>query len=104
MKLKVPPTKAQLEELTNYCDKEWVNDPPYFGMRFKARNGDTSIFLPAAGHIQTWADGEWAGYYWSRTLYTSDRTKAYYLIIMESADLVQTEQRFVGMTARANKK
>ena len=100
----VLPTKAQLEELTNYCDKEWVNDPPYFGMRFKARNGDTSIFLPAAGHIQTWADGEWAGYYWSRTLYTSDRTKAYYLIIMESADLVQTEQRFVGMTARAIKK
>ncbi len=98
------PTKAQFEELINYCDREWVDSAPYYGMRFKSKVGDTSIFLPAAGFIQTWADGEWAGYYWSKSLYTGDRKKAYYLIFMESADLVQTEERFVGMTIRAVKK
>ena len=98
------PTKAQFEELIDYCDLEWVDSAPYYGMRFKSKVGDTSIFLPAAGFIQTWADGEWAGYYWSKSLYTGDRKKAYYLIFMESADLVQTEERFVGMTIRAVKK
>ena len=81
-----------------------MDSAPYYGMRFKSKVGDTSIFLPAAGFIQTWADGEWAGYYWSKSLYTGDRKKAYYLIFMESADLVQTEERFVGMTIRAVKK
>ena len=98
------PTKAQFEELMDYCDLEWVDSAPYYGMRFKSKVGDTSIFLPAAGFIQTWADGEWAGYYWSKSLYTNDRTKAYYLIIMESADLVQTMERYTGMTVRAVKK
>ena len=98
------PTKAQFEELMDYCDLEWVDSAPYYGMRFKSKVGDTSIFLPAAGFIQTWVDGEWAGYYWSKSLYTNDRTKAYYLIIMESADLVQTMERYTGMTVRAVKK
>jgi hypothetical protein len=73
-------------------------------MRFKSKVGDTSIFLPAAGFIQTWADGEWAGYYWSKSLYTGDRTKAYYFLIMESAYMMEREERYTGMTVRAVKK
>ena len=98
------PTKAQFEELMDNCDREWVDSAPYFGMRFKSKVGDTSIFFPAAGFIQTWADGEWAGYYWSKSLYTGDRTRAYYFLIMESADLMEHEERYTGMTIRAVKK
>ena len=98
------PTKAQFEELMDNCDLEWVDSAPYFGMRFKSKVGDTSIFLPAAGFIQTWADGEWAGYYWSKSLYTGDRTRAYYFLIMESAYMMEREERYTGMTVRAVKK
>ena len=98
------PTKAQFEELMDNCDLEWVDSAPYFGMRFKSKVGDTSIFLPAAGFIQTWADGEWAGYYWSKSLYTGDRTRAYYFLIMESAYMMEREERYTGMTIRAVKK
>ena len=98
------PTKAQFEELMDNCDLEWVDSAPYFGMRFKSKVGDTSIFLPAAGFIQTWADGEWAGYYWSKSLYTGDRTRAYYFLIMESAYMMEREERYTGMTVRAVKR
>ena len=99
------PTKAQFEELINYCDREWVDSAPYYGMRFKSKVGDTSIFLPAAGFIEIEPDGEWGGYYWSKDLNTSKRSQAHSLLIWNDGQAFTSPMdRCAGMLVRAVKK
>ena len=99
------PTKAQFEELVSNTDHEWVDEPPYRGMKFKSKVGDTYIFLPAAGFIEIEPDGEWGGYYWSKDLNTSKRSQAHSLLIWSDGQAFTSPMdRCAGMLVRAVKK
>lgn len=60
------PTLAQINELLNYCNEEWITMNGVNGMKFIGPNGGT-IFLPPAGFRWNgkfyYVDSD--GYYWS---------------------------------------
>lgn len=61
------PTKAQWQELMDYCDAEWVLTPVE-GMRFTSRDNQESIFLPAAGWKADDDAPEVICLYWTKNL------------------------------------
>ena len=78
------PTKEQFIELLEVCYWEWVTTPVP-GYKVKSPYGDSYIFLPGVGYKDNSWQENWAGYYWSKTLYTGfDYATAYYLDFIEA--------------------
>ena len=74
------PTKAQQDELREYCTREWTTLNGVNGTLVTGPNGNT-IFLPAAGlrWYDDFGSGVSYGYYWSSSLYPDNDYLAYYL-------------------------
>lgn len=67
------PTQMQFQELKEQCTWTWTTQFGNYGYKVTSKKNSNSIFLPAAGYRSTdldWADS--IGYYWSRSLYTSN--------------------------------
>ena len=67
------PTKEDFEELDEYCEHEWVDEPCRKGMEFISKKNGNSIFFPASGDRRGTSlyDRGSNGYYWSSSLYSS---------------------------------
>jgi hypothetical protein len=82
------PSQSQLEELFNdsYTTTEWTTQNGVYGRKITSRSNGKAIFLPAAGYREgTSLDfGRSFGYYWSRSLSTSDPGCAYRLYLSSS--------------------
>ena len=64
------PTKAEIQELIDNCDMEWVTVHKVQGMKFTSRKNGNSIFFPAAGNKygkKIYSQGI-GGCYWSADL------------------------------------
>ena len=75
------PSLEQIQELIDNCNWEWTTLNGVYGRKATSKKNGNSIFLPGAGYrfdASLGDAGSW-GYYWSRTLYTSDANSAYYL-------------------------
>ena len=74
------PSLEQIQELRDNCSCQWTQRNGVNGQLVTGPNGNT-MFLPAAG--LRWDESlDYAGsygYYWSRTLYSSDPRDAYFL-------------------------
>ena len=74
------PSLVQIQELCDNCTWQWTQRNGVNGQLVTGPNGNT-MFLPAAG--LRWDESlDYAGsygYYWSRTLYSSDPRDAYFL-------------------------
>ena len=92
------PTKEQKDELHNNCTRTWTIQNGVNGMLVTGPNGKT-LFFPASGYRYGISLGyaESRGYYWTRTLYSSDYP--YYVFFTQDlpgADVC----RFFGCTVR----
>ena len=72
------PSLAQIEELINgdYTTTEWTTLNGVNGRKITSKSNGNSIFLPAAGYF---GRGNDEGYYWSRSINTSDYRDAWAL-------------------------
>ena len=75
------PSEDQIQELINNCTSEWTTRNGVNGRLFTSKINGASVFLPAAGY--RWGSelhfaGSY-GYFWSRTLFSSYPSHAYYL-------------------------
>lgn len=89
-------TKAQWEELKDYCTWSWMGD----GYKVTGPNGN-SIMLPAAGYRLCNGDVGgvgWYGGYWSYTHYNSDLT--WYLYFRSSGVGMIGGERCSGLSVR----
>ena len=74
------PTTEQQRELYETCSSVWTTQNGVNGRLFTGPNGNT-LFLPAAGYRwgESLNDAGSYGFYWSRALYSSDPSDAYFL-------------------------
>ncbi len=93
------PTRAQFEELLDECVWVWVT-APVPGYKVKAKSGGSYIFLPAVGYKGSGWQDDPVGYYWSKSLYISDRKQAYLLGFTESSWMTDKMERCYGMSIR----
>ncbi|MCR5325126.1 MAG: fibrobacter succinogenes major paralogous domain-containing protein [Bacteroidales bacterium] len=74
------PTEAEMEELLNGCTWTWTtkNGVDGYTVSGKGAYSGNSIFIPAAGYFSgTYnSDEDWAGSYWTSTLYHPNNFKA----------------------------
>lgn len=90
------PSKAQWEELKNYCLWTWTGN----GCRVKGKNGE-SITLTAPGYLGDMGFAEGVGiygYYWSSTPKDSDDAWMF-LLVSGTVDIVEIA-RFNGLSVR----
>ena len=94
------PTRAEFQELKDYCTWTWTTQNGHKGYRVTGENGQ-SIFLPAAGcrDGDMLADGE-EGDYWSSTPHEGDTDGAYFLCFEEGGRYVVWYDRFKGHSVR----
>lgn len=97
------PTEEQFRELEFYCDREWVM-LPVPGLKFKSRSGGTYVFFPATGYREDTVYEEGEGYYWSKSVYTSDHSQAYYFGVNDRGAGTGTQPRSIGMPVRPVRK
>ena len=100
------PTMMEFEELVNNCNAVWTTENGVVGKRFTSKKEgytDKSIFLPAAGYINTdehWARGS-RGHYWSSSLNTNDPRNAISLMFSDGTAFCYSNQtRYLGCTVR----
>lgn len=82
------PTHAELHELREKCNWEWLSQNGLFGYNVVSKVNGNSIFLPAAGcyyNHSIYEVGE-RGYYWSNTL-CSDASEFAYRLNFESENV-----------------
>ena len=89
------PTKAELDELKEYCTWTWTTVNGVWGYRVNSiMSGytDRSIFLPAAGYrSSTSLDNVGsAGFYWSGSLNTDGPSNAWF-ILFDSSDVFASD-------------
>ena len=82
------PSREQRAELvdSNYTTTTWTTMNGKYGMKITSKSNGNSIFLPAAGD-RAYTSLSYAGslgYYWSRSLYTSNSSGAYDLCFYSS--------------------
>ena len=98
------PSREQCEELINssYTTTEWTTQNGVDGRKITSKSNGNSIFLPAAG---CWDDtilryvGS-GGYYWSRSLSTSDSGCAYRLYFYSDGPGAAGSGRIWGLSVR----
>ncbi len=96
------PTKAQMNELKEYCEWEWTAQNGVNGYNVTSKTNGNSIFLPAAGY-RSGSSLDYAGeygFYWSSTPYESYSSNAYYLYFDSSDQVVDWFYRFGGLSVR----
>lgn len=95
------PTKAELDELRNECDWEWITMNGVNGYLVTGPNGN-SIFLPAAGYCsgEDVYDRGRCGYYWSATLDEDNSRLAYFLKFYDGGYYLGNGYREDGRTIR----
>ena len=95
------PTKTQQDELRTECTWTWTTQNGVNGRLVTGPNGN-SIFLPAAGcryESSLYRAGS-DGYYWSRTLGTSDPNNAYFLYFYSGNVYWGYDYRYGGRSVR----
>ena len=67
------PTEEDFVELDKYCNREWVEQNGYYGMRFTSNVNGNSIFFAASGNGDgsSWNYRGSFGYYWSASFYSA---------------------------------
>jgi len=67
------PTDAEFLELRNNCTWTWISQDGKEGYKFTSKNNGNSIFLPAAGYMNSSSicNGGTGGEYWSSTLHST---------------------------------
>ena len=100
------PTKAEIQELSDYTTNEWVtnhNGTGVKGRKFTSKT-DTSkyIFIPAAGYCGDGSVGNVGDYgdVWSSSLYTSSPYGAWYLYFNSSNCRMSSYGRCYGLSVR----
>lgn len=97
------PSLDQLEELinTNYTTTEWTTVNDVNGRKITSKSNLKSIFLPAAGcrYDTSLSGADNGGYYWSRSLYSSDYHIGYYLYF-DSYINTGGRSRYIGQSVR----
>ena len=100
------PTKDEKDELRDpsYTTWTWTTHNGVEGYRVTSNVNDNSIFLPAAGYrysSELYEEGSY-GYYWSRSLDTSDSEKAYCLYFNNSEQAYSyfSFRRYYGIPVR----
>ena len=90
------PTEAEMEELLNGCTWTWTtkNGVDGYTVSGKGAYSGNSIFLPAAGYFSgTYnSDEDWAGSYWTSTLYHANNFKAIKLDFTKNASSLRTKE------------
>ena len=95
------PSYDQIVELSNNCSWQWTQRNGVSGPLVTGPNGN-SLFLPAAGY--RWDSslikaGSY-GYYWSRTLYSSNPGNAFNLYFASGGIMIYYDRDY-GLTVRA---
>lgn len=82
------PSKIQWDELLVNTTQKWTTRNGVKGMLFTSRKNGQTIFLPAADYREgsETRDAEFAGFYWSRSLYTGKPDNAWSLYFFSSDD------------------
>ena len=98
------PSKEQFEELFNnsYTTTEWTTLNGVKGHKITSKTNGNIIFLPAAGYRDdsSFYDAGSGGYYWSRTLCTSDPYYARYLYFNSGGISTNNGSRYYGRSVR----
>ena len=98
------PSLEQFKELYNssYTTTTWITMNGVKGRRITSKSNRNSIFLPAAGGRSDTSlyDAGSDGYYWSRSLSTSDSNSAYYLYFYSSDIYTSYNYRYYGLSVR----
>ena len=99
------PSLEQIKELINNCTWQWTQRNGVNGHLFTGPNGNT-MFLPAAGFRLNvgFSSADTYGYYWLRTLYSSNPSKpqyAYNLHFYKKSVNWSNTTRDYGHTVRA---
>ena len=98
------PSLDQIKELYNseYTTVEWTVQNGVSGRLVKSKSNSNSIFLPAAGlyDVSGLDDTDSRGYYWSRSLYTSDSYYSYYLYVASNKFSWYANPRYFGQSVR----
>lgn len=97
------PTYYEMEELLEYCTKEWVERNGVNGMVFTSIINGNSIFLPAAGYrVKDRLDFQKeGGNYWTCTLRPTNCLYAGTLVFADSDALMYYNGRLNGRSVRA---
>ena len=94
------PTKADHEEIIEYCTWIWLKHNDVWGYRIIGTNGNY-IFIPASGYLRgtsVYGDGECAGYWNSKP--SDDKSKSLSLGINSSIKQLFSSDRYAGQTIR----
>ena len=94
------PTKADHEEIIEYCTWIWLKHNDVWGYRIIGTNGNY-IFIPASGYLRgtsVYGDGECAGYWNSKP--SDDKSKSLSLGINSSIKKLFSSDRYAGQTIR----
>ena len=98
------PSQEQFGELINsrYTTTTWTTLNGVKGRLITSKTNGNSIFLPAAGYrvATSLSNAGSYGYYWSRTLYTSTTSDAYYLYFGSSSVHTGSSYRYGGLSVR----
>ncbi|MBQ9559034.1 MAG: Ig-like domain-containing protein, partial [Bacteroidaceae bacterium] len=98
------PSLDQIEELINssYTTTTWTTQNGVYGRKITSKSNGNSIFLPAAGFRDdtSLGDAGYIGFYWSRTLYTSSPSYAYFLGFHSSNIFASSYGRYYGPSVR----
>ena len=96
------PSMAQQDELRFYCTWTWTSINGVNGYQVTGPNG-ASLFLPVAGcySIGSFLDEGTHGYYWSRSLYSSNPYSAYSMYTYSDDYMIWRYQRSYGYPVRA---
>ena len=98
------PSLAQIKELCNSSNTttEWTQVNGVNGRKITSKSNGNSIFLPAAGYRYDTSlyDAGSYGYYWSRLLYTSYPSGAYYLCFYSGGIDRSNNYRCYGQSVR----
>ncbi len=75
------PSKEQFEELINssYTTTTWTIQNGVYGRKITSKKNNNSIFLPAAGYYESSFGDTSQGFYRSRTLYSAEPNRTWYV-------------------------
>lgn len=99
------PTATEFQELLNTanCTNAWTTVDGVNGRLFTSKSNGNTLFFPAAGYCYDGSVKYVGGYggYWSSSLHTSSRQRAYYLgFLSSSAGWDYGGNRFCGFAVR----
>ena len=97
------PTRDEIQELINNCNRTWTTQNGINGMLFTSRNNGNFIFLPAAGfrNDNTLEGDGSVGSYWSSSIVSDSPLLAWYLYYNSDDYLIYNYYRNEGSSVRA---